>query len=186
MRRHTGYPSCSFSGLRAESGISLLELAVVLPIIVLFVAGIIDYGSALREIQTISSASREGARIAASHSRIHRTVRCSSQDPAARAGSCQLTGSTSFEIVASDPVDAAARKSACGFIGNSGLRGEDWIVSTVVPAPIVEDRTAFDVITVKVEKSPNASKCIICWDKLLNSFQPKAESTFTLETNCAR
>ena len=50
--------------LRSERGAELIELALVLPILLLVFAGIVDFGLIFQRFLTISNAAREGARIA--------------------------------------------------------------------------------------------------------------------------
>jgi Flp pilus assembly protein TadG len=51
--------------LRRESGQALVEFALVLPVLMLLVMGIIDFGFAFNQWNTAQNAAREGARIAA-------------------------------------------------------------------------------------------------------------------------
>lgn len=48
-----------------ERGATLVEAAVVFPLMILVIVGIIEIGMAFRDFLTVSAASREGARIAA-------------------------------------------------------------------------------------------------------------------------
>jgi Flp pilus assembly protein TadG len=50
---------------RSESGQALVEFALVLPLLMLIVVGIIDFGFAFNQWNTAQNAAREGARIAA-------------------------------------------------------------------------------------------------------------------------
>ncbi len=50
--------------LRSERGAELIELALVLPILLLVFAGIVDFGLMFQRFLTVSNAAREGARIA--------------------------------------------------------------------------------------------------------------------------
>jgi Flp pilus assembly protein TadG len=50
--------------LRSERGAELIELALVLPLLLLVFAGIVDFGLLLQRMLTVSNAAREGARIA--------------------------------------------------------------------------------------------------------------------------
>lgn len=50
---------------RAEMGQSLVETALVLPIVVLMLVGLFDLGRAVYAYNTISNAAREGSRVAA-------------------------------------------------------------------------------------------------------------------------
>jgi Flp pilus assembly protein TadG len=49
--------------LRSERGAELIELAMALPILMLVVGGIVDFGFTFRAWQVITNAAREGARI---------------------------------------------------------------------------------------------------------------------------
>jgi Flp pilus assembly protein TadG len=50
--------------VRTERGAELIELAIVLPILLLVFVGIIDFALVMQRFLTISNAAREGARIA--------------------------------------------------------------------------------------------------------------------------
>lgn len=53
------------NGRRRDRGASLVEFALVLPLLTLFLFGIIEFGIAYNKKQTVNSAAREGARTAA-------------------------------------------------------------------------------------------------------------------------
>jgi len=53
-----------FRRLRSERGAELIELALVLPILLLVFAGIVDFGVLMQRMLTLNNAAREGARIA--------------------------------------------------------------------------------------------------------------------------
>lgn len=48
---------------RGESGAELVELAVVLPLLLILIAGIVDFGFLLQSFEVVTNAAREGARI---------------------------------------------------------------------------------------------------------------------------
>jgi Flp pilus assembly protein TadG len=52
------------SRVRSQSGAELVEFALVLPMLLLILAGIIDFGLILQRQQVITNAAREGARLA--------------------------------------------------------------------------------------------------------------------------
>jgi len=52
-------------GRKKERGASLIEAAVVLPVLLLLVIGIMEFGLAFKDFLTVSYISREGARLAA-------------------------------------------------------------------------------------------------------------------------
>jgi Flp pilus assembly protein TadG len=50
--------------VRSESGAELIEFSLTLPLLLLIVLGIIEFGLVFREYEIITNAAREGARIA--------------------------------------------------------------------------------------------------------------------------
>jgi Flp pilus assembly protein TadG len=52
------------SRVRCERGAELIEFALTLPILLLVVLGIIEFGFVFREYEVVTNAAREGARIA--------------------------------------------------------------------------------------------------------------------------
>jgi Flp pilus assembly protein TadG len=54
----------SLEGLLAEDGQALLETALALPVLLLILFGIIEFGIAIARYQVVTNASREGARAA--------------------------------------------------------------------------------------------------------------------------
>jgi Flp pilus assembly protein TadG len=50
--------------VRSESGAELIEFALTLPLLLLIVLGIMEFGMMLREYEIVTNAAREGARIA--------------------------------------------------------------------------------------------------------------------------
>jgi Flp pilus assembly protein TadG len=60
----SGYCSSAKRGLRGEQGAIAVEFAIILPVLLLLVFGIIDFGHAWYMKHMMSDASREGARYA--------------------------------------------------------------------------------------------------------------------------
>jgi len=58
---------CGISLLKHEKGQSLVEFALILPLVALLVAGLFDLGRAFFAVITISNAAREGARYGTLH-----------------------------------------------------------------------------------------------------------------------
>jgi len=48
---------------RSERGAELIEFAIVLPILVFLIAGIVDFGMMFRTLEAVTNAAREGARV---------------------------------------------------------------------------------------------------------------------------
>ena len=57
--------SCAGTLLRQSEGSAILEFAIVLPLLVVFIAGIYDFGGAFNQKQKIEQAAQEGAIVAA-------------------------------------------------------------------------------------------------------------------------
>ena len=53
------------SRIRSERGAELIEFALTLPLLLLLVLGIIEFGFLFQEYEVVTNASREGARLAA-------------------------------------------------------------------------------------------------------------------------
>jgi Flp pilus assembly protein TadG len=51
------------SSVKSERGAELIEFAVVLPILVFIIAGIVDFGMMFRTYEAVTNAAREGARV---------------------------------------------------------------------------------------------------------------------------
>jgi Flp pilus assembly protein TadG len=48
--------------LKSERGAELIEMALVLPLLLLIIVGIVDFGFLFRELSVVTNAAREGAR----------------------------------------------------------------------------------------------------------------------------
>ena len=62
--RQTDFETISRHRLAERKGQSLVEFALVLPILLLVVVGILEFGIAFRTFQVVTNAAREGARTA--------------------------------------------------------------------------------------------------------------------------
>lgn len=170
---------------------SLIELALVCPIILLIIAGIVDFGSTLREIQQINTAAREGARIAASFSR--RTVLATGSVACRPAIGVPLTPcnspASSLELVQTDSVQNAARKAACAALQNAYMDPNLWEVNSEVQTGVenfgAEDEDRYDTVRVNIARAAGASDCVICWGRFFENMRPNVTSSFALEEPCS-
>ena len=85
MRGHCGRA-------RDERGASLVEAAIILPVVILIVFGIIEFGLAFKDSLTVSSATRAGARTASAEPR-RPTFHADTADAVARAVTALPVGS---------------------------------------------------------------------------------------------
>ena len=69
----SGFGSEAKRGMRAERGAVAVEFAIVVPIFLLLVFGIVDFGHAWYMKQIVSNASREGARYGTRYSVLPQT-----------------------------------------------------------------------------------------------------------------
>ena len=65
MLGFVGHMNFRTTGRDKESGATLVEAAIVLPVLLLVIIGIMEFGLAFKDFLTVSYISREGARIAA-------------------------------------------------------------------------------------------------------------------------
>ena len=169
-------------------GVSLLELALLLPVIVALIAGLVDFGFKMNAVKQVADAARHAARISASHSRRvilessdHLSAYCSlPDDPSAPVeGSCSKEANQN--LTASDSIAAAGHKAACAAIITAGLTPEQWQVKAQVESRN-EDGFAFQSVTVDISRI--GEDCFICYDKIYQAFQARSSSEFVLEEKC--
>jgi Flp pilus assembly protein TadG len=86
------------ASLRSERGAELLEFALVLPVLLLVLAGILDMGFLFKDYEVLTNAAREGARMAALPGWVESDVQTRVNNYLA-AGGFQGTATTSIEQV---------------------------------------------------------------------------------------
>lgn len=186
----------------AEDGLGLLEFAIILPVLVLLVVGLIDYGNLIREMNTLSLVARDAARVAATHARTARNttpgevpVMC--ENPAVPLSSVDCGGNAAqLQIQAynpgaasttPDPIDVAAKKASCVAIRAAGLNPADFNVT-----PIVVDEAesgsswVANELRLRIEIKPEARNCVLCWGNILSGVPLRGDSVFVLEDQCRR
>lgn len=95
--------------LRLDDGASAVEFALVLPVLVLFLFGIIEFGLAFGRAQGMEAAAREGARLAA----IGRDVSFSEVQAAARGAVPPFMDSTHIDVT----INGGSTEDWCGAAG---------------------------------------------------------------------
>lgn len=166
-----------------DRGLSLLELALILPVIIILISGILEYGWALREIQSASFSAREGSRLAASYSHAG-NMSCDNGPTPPSPISCESFNGN-YEIRTGDSVIVAANKATCASLQNSRLDLADWQVKTEI-RKICEDRSLFYLANVQIDQSPGANSCLLCWRRIISvpTSNYHSESSFALEGRC--
>jgi hypothetical protein len=166
--------------IQNQDGVSMLELCLLLPVILIFVVGIVDFGSRINGIKLISTAARHGTRIASAHSR-----RVTDGIPCGVSGTPIQTscGGPAVQIVnaPTTTVKSVALDATCNFIRNSKLDGENY---QVISDTFLRTEDGVDFKFVKVKIKERAQSCILCFSGLYSSFEIQDTSTFMLEGNC--
>lgn len=181
-----------FVGFRAaitsrsrESGVSMLEFAIAMPMLVVFAAGVIDIGIGLRREQVVHAAAKEGARLGAASGR----ATCESA-PAAAIPCVDAIG------IPEDAVDTTGKRKACLYIQNAGLDLSAWTVLASVdpktatdpelkpqgnftgPGDPIGDQLNLLRVTIQSSRAP----CFLC---MLGEAKVTAQSVFVLTKSCA-
>jgi len=165
-----------------QRGSSFVELAVLLPVAMLTIGGVVDYGLALREMQSLSTAARFGARYAASS---HDFGICNStpcENP-------EFTEAGDLKTpITAESLSCFARGKTIEYLGFKEHEGKlspnDWdVTAAVVNAPAV-DTISSRVVTVKIARRADRPRCKVCWMRLLSGFVGIAEATMPIVGAC--
>jgi Flp pilus assembly protein TadG len=128
---------------RSESGASMVEFAIILPILFLFLFGIIDFGRALFQYNNLTNAAREGARFAATRF----PDPCDEPD---RTSIKSLTAAKIIEFnnnaadtayVRTNLVDVACTPGANGTVGQVTVTISNYPFQAVTPLPYLDGLT---------------------------------------------
>ena len=134
-----GFGSDAKRGIRGEHGAIAVEFAILLPVFLLLVGGILDFGHAFYIKQVVSNASREGARYGARY-----TTNTAGTHLIPTAFSPTIASWVSSKYSSLLPADAALQVTPGGDGYTSGTAGADlsvavtatkhwWVVGSLVP-----------------------------------------------------
>ena len=134
-----GFGSDAKRGIRGEHGAIAVEFAILLPVFLLLVGGIMDFGHAFYMKQMVSNASREGARYGTRYATNAAGVHLI---PTAFSPSIASWVSSKYSSLL--PADAALQVTPGGAGYTSGIAGADlsvavtatkhwWVVGSLVP-----------------------------------------------------
>ena len=134
-----GFGSDAKRGLRAERGAVAVEFAILLPVFLLLVFGIMDFGHAFYMKQMVSNASREGARYGARYTTDNAGVHI-----LPNAFNTSITTWVTSKYSSLLPTDANLQVTPGGAGYTSGTAGADlsvavtatkhwWVVGSLVP-----------------------------------------------------
>src|SRR6266850_2002535 len=90
--------------VRGRRGQALVEFALVLPILLLIIFGIIDAGRLIFTMNTVGNAARTGARVAIVNQSTSGTSTCDTTSPTAYAVGCAIASGINVSVVPADVV----------------------------------------------------------------------------------
>ncbi|MCC6219826.1 MAG: pilus assembly protein [Deltaproteobacteria bacterium] len=143
-------------------GISLVELSIILPMLMLLLGGIVDVGLTLRTYQVVSEAARQAARVGSG-------VSC------ADAPGVAVDTATNFLTNAGYKVQE--------------VKGDETINHWIIAAVQAQHQeglgtAAFDECMLRVSIDQNTPSCVICLGETFLGLRANAESTFAMEPGC--
>ncbi len=185
-------------------GASLTEFAIVLPILLVVISGVVDYGLSLQRLAVISTAAREGARAAAAYS----LEDGDSGKPGFPERFCPGTfrppdqkycnlNSPAYANCESRPntLECLAQNTAENFLSSAGLHVDDWEVSTETciaaePPPsageVPDPPGSFKAVRVSIHRRPGIKPCIICYLTPLGIDVESVSTLHKLEGDCRK
>jgi Flp pilus assembly protein TadG len=118
-------PSCR----TGDSGAAAVEFAILLPILILVIAGIVDFGRAYFTQVTLTNAAREGARAAVLRlpdADVTSRTQAAIPDPldggvTVIAGTCPATGGTNVTVTVTNQFDWIILEPVMNMFGTSNL-----------------------------------------------------------------
>ena len=170
------------AAIGGELGASLVELAIILPLAVLFIAGMVDLGYRINSLRVVSTAARHGARVAAGHARLlSNLAACGNPVAVSCAGPIEHINNTP----ATNPVTLVAQQSACNYLrATKNFDAGQWQVRTEVMQNLSEppgDPRKFQAVHVSFRQ---VGGCIICYANFLTRFIGEGGARFILEGAC--
>lgn len=189
-----GLPRCNGWGVRVvvkswhnfdQRGGVLVECAIIIPLLVLVVGGIVDLAILMRESDIVIEAARHGARLGAAQSLDD--LLCI--DGGVVSCACVSTPPLLPGCSPANPVERTIAESACEYLAGADFNLPDWKVSISRISDAL-DQNVFDdesipvnLAQVRVIQDDARKRCLFCWQAALRSVVVKGESTFELETD---
>lgn len=173
--------------LSNEKGVSFLELAIVLPLLFIFVAGIIDYGIAIRQLNNLSTVTRSAARAAAKHSADHRLNPGQFVPCHQGLATIPCHNRTNAPMPRMAPVEQSAMISACNSLNRMGI-GQDYSIEPKIEKHPFDDIYKINVTLKHNNNNPLGDRyCILCADTFIPALKKEnisIRSSFVLDQAC--
>lgn len=154
---------------KKQRGVVLVEMVIVLPLVLLVLSGIVEYGNLIRELQAAAGAARYGARAAASNTTLSTCGGASPPD--------LCSGSTS--------VVCLARVKAEEYLSASSVDPKEWRVTSYFAwskVPSWKNQTL--VMTVQIQRSPGGRRGAVYRILGLFSSYNYLKASFAVEGPC--
>lgn len=161
--------------MTSDRGVSILELALVLPLLLIFIAGFVEVALRVNHLKSAAEASKEAARMASAQSRASSVSCGTSKDLYVE---CKATDET---VLTNDSVQLVGEKSVCNYIRNAGFGISSWKVRSEVKER-EDDGVKFQLSEVEVKE--NTGNCIFCVSRFFSEFAVSSVSNFILEGKC--
>lgn len=151
-------------GARNEAGAALVEFALVVPILLILVFGIIEFGLAFNDYIAVRNGSREGARVAVVND-VNNAPSCTISGgivspPAAPTGASDATNAVvckTKDRIGLDQSQVKVKVSISGYsIGDTVTVCASYPVTSIsgILAPIISGKTLTSNVTMRLEQVP--------------------------------
>lgn len=119
--------------IRDRRGQSLVEFALVLPVLLLLFMGILDFGRAVYAYNTLSNAAREGARVAIVDQTVAGGIPVAAQRAADQSTSLGIDPGADVDVDYTSPVGGGACPTrALGCIASVTVRDEFQAITPII------------------------------------------------------
>lgn len=174
--------------LKSEKGVSFIELALVLPLMFIFIAGIIDYGIAIRQLNNLSTVTRSAARYAAKHSVDHRLTPGQIVPCHQGLATIPCHNQTNRPLPVMSSIEESAMISACNSLNKMGI-GHDYSIEPRVEKTVFDNYYKINVTLRHNDNNPLGSRyCILCADAFIPALRNEninIRSSFILDQECS-
>jgi len=126
---------------RGQHGQALVEFALVFPVLLLLIFGIIDAGRLIYTYNTVANAARDGARVAIVNQSTTGTETCDTTSPTAWPIGCAIAsgfnlGLTTDDVWVSYPTDAVCTKMSIGCLAVVTVTGKYQPLTPIISSLI--------------------------------------------------
>ena len=158
-----------------ERGVSILELALTLPVFMIIVGGMVDLGVTFRNMQVISEAASYGARSAATRAYNNGVgnLSCNVVVDVARGATEEFLTNAGFELTRIEGQD----ETIVWQVGSQVIVDDEGVPGT--PGAL----TNLQLIEVSIVHRER--DCLICASRMFDNLNLATESSFALENSCS-